>query len=1381
MKMIKSLHRLARCCSHSCTGSSPGLVPLTVALALAVPIQADDFLFQWIDGSLSIVGYQGTNSVIVVPSSFEGSPVTSVENLRVPKMVSCTFSEGIVSIGRSALNGCWNLTNVTFPSSLTTIGSRAFADCHQLSSVVIGSGVTNLGASAFEGSGLRSVSLPDGLVEIGVQCFAGTGLTHIAIPKSVTNIRNLAFSSPSLSGVDVDPDNPAYSSLDGALYNKDRTRLILVPPTKKGTCQLPGTVEIIGARSCRYSGLTDLVLPASVKEIESYGFEGWFSGQRLFFLGDAPVLGSFAFEGCYQLTVYRLAGASGWGANFGGRYVMLWSQDFGYTTTNGCAVLTSYLGPKNEEITIPDSIDGLKVTELGDGLFDERRWVFELPSRNVWLRRVTIPDTVTTIGSAAFYGCRKLVSCRLPAALVTVRSSAFASCASLTDVRLPDTVRSLGGSAFSECTGLTNISLSSGLTSISAWTFVNCTSLTEVVIPEGVTNIAETAFSNCRSLSNLTLPDSLEFIGSSAFSECSGLTNIEWGNGLIRIDESAFLNCSALPELTVPDGVTEVGGGAFNGCSALRTVKLGANVTNIGTVPFLGCGKLESITVNEGNPAYSSADGVLLTKDRSVLLRCPQRQTGAYAISGDVRNIADRSFDGCKELTAVNIPEGVTAIPSLAFSGCENLTSVSCPDGLTAIGPYAFQGCRSLRTISIPSSVRTLDPYFASGSNLGSVVVDPLNTSFSSFDGLVYDKGQSKMILCPPGKLGTVILPATVSDVGNGFGACLGVSALLVDSSNPSLTSIEGVLFNKNATTLLRYPPGKAGSYRIPDGVTSIAASAFENCPNLTSLIVPERLTNMQNIRINGSQLTAVCFLGDAPVYGFSSAALATVYHLASAQGWETSYNGYPTALWSPPFTYEVQAQEVRITRLIPDGATVSVPSSIEGLPVTRIAARAFADSTTITQVSLPTGVTRIEPWAFQGCAALKTVAIPETVTEIGEGAFARCTMLNGVTLPQGTTAIADWAFAECTSLAECVISESVKRIGVSAFDGCTGLERVVGAEGLEQVDSYAFFDCARLSEFTWPDTLQTVGPWAFAGCASLPELDLPLAMITLGEAAFFGCSSLQTVSIPASVQTIGEGAFAWCDGLDRIDVDTLNPGYAAVDGALFSRDQTLLLQCPAGKTGRYQVPETVAAIAGSAFAGCAQLTGLALPDTVISIGPNAFEYCRGLSSLTLPPALKEIGERALEGCDGLTRVTVPANVSAIGSWAFADCPNLQGVYFEGDCPDISATAFYNLDCTVHYLPGTTGWVNTCAGQQTTEWQPELLALKPEVTGQPERFEVQGFWAPGKTLVLDAATDLANPAWTAVSTNTVASDGTVRFNDPDYRVSPFRIYRARTP
>ncbi|MHC1769632.1 MAG: leucine-rich repeat protein [Verrucomicrobiia bacterium] len=1476
MKMMKSLHRLARGCLHHCTWPSPGLVALTIALARVVPSQADDFLYRTNNGSVSVVGYQGTNWEVVVPSSFEGVPVTSVESLKVPKMVSCTFSEGIVSIGSSALNGCESLTNVTFPRSLTTIGSRAFGNCYQLSSVVIGSGVTNLGASAFEGSGLRSVSMPDGLVEIGSRCFASTGLTNIAIPKSVTNIGNLAFyTCSSLSAVDVAPDNPAYSSLDGVLYNKDQTRLILLPPVRTGTYQLPDSVEIIGDRSCWASGLTELVLPASVNEIESYAFESWSGGQALLALGDAPVLGSSALKDSYQLTVYRLAEASGWSATFGGHDVILWSQDFGYTIKNGSVVLMSYLGPQKEEINIPHTIDGMDVTELGTGLFAVQGWVevYE-PSLMDWLKRVTIPDTVTTIGS-----------------------SAFANCVGLTEVRLPDTVRSLGASAYAGCIGLTNISLSAGLSSISAWAFFNCTNLTDVVIPDGVTNIAESAFSNCRSLSSLTLPDSLEYIGLSAFSECSKLTDVEWGNGPIRIENVAFQNCSALTELTLPDGLKEIGQHAFIGCSELRTVTLGANVTNIGIAPFIGCRSLESITVEEGNPAYSSADGVLLTKHRSRLLRCPPRQTGAYAISGDVKTIADSAFDGCKGLTAVTIPEGVTMIGASAFagctgltsmvlpnsvttltnssvfSGCENLVTIRLPEGLRAIGDYVFQGCRSLTTISIPdavetigsyafagctalvhvrlhekvsnilyyafqgctslahidlpssirllgggafsgctalaeitipngvlelqgwvftgcprlstvtipASVRTLDPSFAAGSSLGSLVVDALNTSFSSFDGVVYNKSQSKLVFCPPGKLGTVFLPATVRSITNGFSGCLGVTGFSVDPVNTSFTSIDGVLFNKSVRTLLHYPPGKAGSYRIPDGVTSFTASAFENCPNLTALAIPASLRNMAYYQFNCPKLAALCFLGDPPVTGFYSSTWVTVYHVANARGWETGYYGYPSALWSPPFIYEVQTGEVRITGLIPEGAAVSVPSSIEGLPVTRIAARAFADTTTITNVSMPAGLTRIEPWAFQGCAALKTVAIPDTVTDIGEGAFARCPMLNGVRVPPGIKGIANWAFTECPSLTEVVIPESVKRIGVSAFDGCRALERVVGAQGLEQIDGYAFFDCAGLNEFTWPKSLQAVGPWAFAGCASLPELELPPAMITLGEAAFFGCSALQSVSIPARVQAIGEGAFAWCDALESISVDALNPDYSAGDGVLFSRDGTLLLQCPAGKAGSYQVPGTVVGIAGSAFAGCAKLTDLSLPHTVTTIGPHAFEYCRGLSRLTLPAALEEISESALEGCDGLSQVTVPATVKAIGSWACADCSNLRGVYFEGNCPDISESAFYNVDCTVHYLPGTMGWTTTCAGHQTGEWLPELMAIKPEVTGEPETFEVQIFWVQGKTLVLEASTDLANPTWTAVATVTVASDGSFWFRDPDYRTYPFRVYRCRTP
>jgi hypothetical protein len=92
-----------------------------------------------------------------------------------------------------------------------------------------------------------------------------------------------------------------------------------------------------------------------------------------------------------------------------------------------------------------------------------------------------------------------------------------------------------------------------------------------------------------------------------------------------------------------------------------------------------------------------------------------------------------------------------------------------------------------------------------------------------------------------------------------------------------------------------------------------------------------------------------------------------------------------------------------------------------------------------------------------------------------------------------------------------------------------------------------------------------------------------------------------------------------------------------------------------------------------------------------------------------------------------------------------------------------------------------TGWTTTCADQPTAEWRPELIVIKPGLTGAPETFEVQVYWAQGKTLVLDALTDLADPVWTAVATNIVASDGTVWLSDPDFRTYPFRVYRCRTP
>ncbi len=535
------------------------------------------------------------------------------------------------------------------------------------------------------------------------------------------------------------------------------------------------------------------------------------------------------------------------------------------------------------------------------------------------------------------------------------------------------------------------------------------------------------------------------------------------------------------------------------------------------------------------------------------------------------------------------------------------------------------------------------------------------------------------------------------------FWGCRGLTTITVNTNNPDYSSVDGVLLNKSQITLIQCPEGKAGSYTIPNSITSIGDGAFMFCTSLTNVIIPSRVTRIRQEAFWGCR-------------GLTS---------------------------------------------------VTIPNS-----VITIGDSGFFGCTGLTSLMIPNSVLSIGGAAFSGCHSLTNVVIPNRVTSIGAFTFSDCTSLTSVTIPSGVTSIGDGAFSECTSLTSVTIPKSVTSIGDQAFGGCTSLTTIT-VDALNSfyrsVDGILFsrsqtmlITCpgGKTGSYTIPNSVTAIGEWAFSGCTNLTSVTIPNSVISIGgrafansrltyvmipdsvtaigEWAFSGCTSLTGVTLGDSVTTIGNSVFYACTNLTRITVNTNNPDYSSVDGVLFNRSQTKLVQCPGGKAGSY----------------------------------------------TIPNSITVIGEWAFSGCTSLTSVTIPNSVIAIGEWAFSSCTSLKGVYFQGGSPvigccggavlsDVSQTTFY-------YLPGTWGWLTTFSGRPTAPWvRPDPLILNGSARIQTNQFGFTISWATNLSVVIEASTTLTNPTWSPVATNTL-TDGWSDFRDPEWLNYPTRFYRVRS-
>lgn len=265
-----------------------------------------------------------------------------------------------------------------------------------------------------------------------------------------------------------------------------------------------------------------------------------------------------------------------------------------------------------------------------------------------------------------------------------------------------------------------------------------------------------------------------------------------------------------------------------------------------------------------------------------------------------------------------------------------------------------------------------------------------------------------------------------------------------------------------------------------------------------------------------------------------------------------------------------------------------------------------------------------------------------------------------------------------------------VTSIGDEAFFACVhdcfNMSTVAIPDSVTNIGYYAFAECLRLTNLTIPNGVVNIADNAFDHCQRLLKLTIPGTVISIGHATFANCCSLTNIVIPASVTNIGKGAFAGCANLQVILVNSANKFYDSVDGILFDKKHTTLVQYPIGrKTTHYKVPDGVVCIRKEAF-DCCNLSKISLPGSVIKIEDNAFK-----------------------GCANLTSITIPKSVNDIGDFAFTYCDTLADIYFQGNAPAAGTCAFEGSRkfLTVHYLLATTGWNTIIANpwDSGTNWR----------------------------------------------------------------------------
>ncbi len=394
-----------------------------------------------------------------------------------------------------------------------------------------------------------------------------------------------------------------------------------------------------------------------------------------------------------------------------------------------CACWTGVLAEDEERETFTSG--DYEYALLDDG-------TVEITGYNGKAEKLTIPNMlngkkVTSIDNRAFYLCNSLISIIIPDSVEKISVNPFAYCRTLKSIFVSSEhpyFFAIDGVLFRKADSClisypkgreyTTYNIPQGITAIESSAFYDCKFLTRVTIPDSVTSIGDCAFSLCDSLTSITIPDSVEQIGTNPFTVCSALKSISVSpehpyfatidGVLFRKADKALISYPAgisSSTYTIPQGITAIGDSAFYYCDSLTSVSIPDSVTSIGDNAFYFCESLTSVTIPDsvtaiGDSAFSYCDSLT-----------------SVSIPDSVTAIGDEAFYSCSSLTSVFILVSVSSFCFRSFSYCDSLTSVSIPDSVTAIGNRAFYYCDSLTSVSIPNSVTSIGDYaFGDCSNL---------------------------------------------------------------------------------------------------------------------------------------------------------------------------------------------------------------------------------------------------------------------------------------------------------------------------------------------------------------------------------------------------------------------------------------------------------------------------------------------------------------------------------------------------------------------------------------------------------------------------------------------------------------------------------------
>ena len=1057
--------------------------------------------------------------------------------------------------------------------------------------------------------------------------------------------------------------------VDGIYYNIISSTDCTVAVTFKGDYYYTWTTEynetVTIPESVTYNNMV-----YRVTEIENKAFYGCNTLTSLNIPEGVTSIGECAFYKCSSLASINIPKSVtkiGYEAFYG-------CSSIEYVTLNCPNIKTWFSG----FISIKEIVLGEGVTSIEYGAFS-----------GSGLESITIPDSVTSIGDKAFYGCSNLMEVTFKSVTPpTFGKDVFIGINAKAIVNYPEGsdysalkryFSNLGaevingvswiveddGTAYAYPCGSDGLSGYSGektIKKVYAYDFRTVggfegSSIEEfyALFTERPTLEVVDGFQNCMNLKVVCLQSTVTGIGDRAFWGCKSLKYIHLPEGLTNIGECAF-DESGIEFLIIPESVMYIGDiyeypetqplWIFKNPYGLTVMEKIGGINGPAKI-CIPVGAVGYEYVNENDKQYYSPYGssFIVSDDK-------------ITVFGDVFESYIKNFNNIEITPDAGYPTWVRQLPATVtidvlkgvtddynllytiegsnaiFSGDNNLligyVNSVIPNGTKSISAYAFSGCKGLTSIKIPNSVTSIHP-----------------TAFSG---------------------------------------CYGLDTIIVDEANPVYDS------RGNCNAIIETQTNKliiaSGATTIPLDVTSIGEYAFSPCENM-DVAVPSHVTSFGNYAFNNTKslyfesITPPTIDGD--IFGWGAIFVPS-----------DAYDAYCNAdVWSQYkdriVTKEMAEKEVEAWSTEGMSGILNAVGLNEADKVVKLKVKGEINSydmivirdkmpllneldlseAVVVASSKPfyqtycTGKNSLGGYAFYDLDKLVSVKLPKDLTTLGDYAFYACANLTSV--DASATEALDMGigtFLFCDNLREFIAPPVISNIASSAFGDCTSLKELNIQRIIGSIESGAFSSCG-IRRLDIDSIGGNISSNAFGGCSSLQEVKIGTLVGDLGGRAFYGCSSLRSVEFVKGPQKIESNVFLLADNLETFVAgegtkEILGKAFLAANQDyyidIFGEVHEQLIDKDRLALKRVVLPESLQKIGEKAFYRCTSLCDFSIPQSVTSIDKEAFYDCRSIESVVIPNGVKSVANRAFMGCNSLRNITFPDELSSIGVNAFYGC-----------------------------------------------------------------------------------------------------------------------------